>query len=357
MQHVIVYAEHRGGQTRKVTFELATQARAVADALGGKAHAVAVGKGAGALAQQLRKYPVDVIHVNEDANVDAYFLDPVVDYLSAVASSAGPALILLPNTMQGRDIAGCLTARLNCGLNSNVTDFRLEGGKAVAVGPKLQGSSVVVSGFKGADYAVATVRPNAFDARAAGEPTAQIVTVEKPSGKQYALRIEDEVEEASAEMGLEEAPVVVSGGRGMGGPEPFNSLLKPLADALGGAVGASRAAADAGWVPYRLANRANRQSRQPSALYRSRHFGRNSAQSRNAVRGNHRRDQPGCIGANCRICRPAGRRRSVQNRTGADRSGGRRENARVTIDPGRSLYSVGAAPRTRPLPSPKDTVF
>ena len=251
MQHVIVYVEHRAGSTRKVTFELATEARKIADALGGKAHAVVLGSGSSPLAEQLKNYPLDVIYVSEDADADTYFLDPIVDYLEAVAKSTGPALILVPNTMQGRDIAGRMAARLNAGLNSDVTDFRLEGGKAVAVGPKLQGSSVVASGFKEAEYGVATIRPNAFDARAGGG-SAQIVQLEKPAGTSYAMVIEKEVEEASGEMGLEEAPVVISGGRGLGGPDPFTTLLKPLADALGGAVGASRAAADAGWVPYSL---------------------------------------------------------------------------------------------------------
>jgi electron transfer flavoprotein alpha subunit len=251
MQHVIVFVEHKSGQTRKVTFELATEARKIADALGGKAHAVVLGAGSAALAEQLKKYPLDAIHVSEDGDVDKFLLDPVVDYLEAVAKSTGPALILVPNTMQGRDVAGRIAARLNAGLTSDVTQFNLDGGKAVSVGPKLQGSTIVASGFKNADYGVATVRPNAFDAQAGGNGP-EVVTLEKPSGKQYAMLIENEVEEASGEMGLEEAPVVVSGGRGLGGPDPFTSLLKPLADALGGAVGASRAAADAGWVPYSL---------------------------------------------------------------------------------------------------------
>jgi electron transfer flavoprotein alpha subunit len=251
MQHVIVFVEHKSGQTRKVTYELATEARKIADALGGKAHAVVLGPGASALAEQLKTYPLDVIHVTEDAEVDKYLLDPAIDYLEAVAKSAGPALILLPNTMLGRDIAGRIAARLNAGLNADVTEIRLDGGKAVSVGPKLQGSTVVASGFKNTDYGVATVRPNAFDAHAGGG-SAQIANLEKPAGKTYAVVIDDEVEEASGELGLEEAPVVVSGGRGLGGPDPFTTLLKPLADALGGAVGASRAAADAGWVPYSL---------------------------------------------------------------------------------------------------------
>lgn len=251
MQHVIVFVEHKAGQTRKVTYELATQARKLADALGGKAHAVVLGAGAASLAEQLKNYPLDTIHVSEDGDVDKYLLDPIVDYLEAVAKQAGPAFVLLPNTMLGRDVAGRIAARLNAGLNSDVTEIRVDGGKAVSSGPKLQGSTVVASSFKNTEYGVATVRPNAFDAQTGGG-SAQVVNLEKPAGKSYAVVIESEVEEASGEMGLEEAPVVISGGRGLGGPEPFTTLLKPLADALGGAVGASRAAADAGWVPYSL---------------------------------------------------------------------------------------------------------
>jgi electron transfer flavoprotein alpha subunit len=251
MQHVIVFVEQKSGQTRKVTYELATEARKIADALGGKAHAVVVGPGASSVAEQLKNYPLDTIHVTEDADVDKYLLDPAIDYLEAVARTTGPALVLLPNTMLGRDVAGRIAARLDAGLNSDVTEIRVDGGKAINAGPKLQGSTVVASAFKNSDYGVATVRPNAFDAQAGGG-SAQIVNLEKLGGKSYAMVIESEVEEASGEMGLEEAPVVVSGGRGLGGPEPFTTVLKPLADALGGAVGASRAAADAGWVPYSL---------------------------------------------------------------------------------------------------------
>lgn len=252
MKDVIVYAEHRGGQSKKVTFEMATEARRLADALGGKAHAVVVGGGAAKLAEQLKGYPLDVIHVNEDADVDKFLLDPVVDYLESAAKSIGPSLILIPNTLSGRDVAGKLLARLGAGIGADVTDFKIENGKVECVSPKMGGALVTTCELKPAQYAIATIRPNAF-AVAAGGAGAQIAQLEKPAGKTYVAAIDKDVdEESSGEMALEEAPVVIAGGRGLGGPEPFDTLLKPLAHALGGAVGASRAAADAGWVSYSL---------------------------------------------------------------------------------------------------------
>ena len=251
MQHVITFVEHKGGQTRKVTYELASEARKLADALGGKAHGVVVGSGSSTLAETLKTYPLDTIHVADDADVDKYLLDPALDYLEAVAKSVGPALILIPNTLFGRDLAGRIAARLGAGLTSDVTAMTVDAGRVGCVSPKLGGSSITTCTYKGSDYGVATVRPNSF-AAAPGGAGAQVVTVDKPAGKTYVMVIESEAEEVSGEIGLEEAAAVVAGGRGMGGPEPFETLLRPLANALGGTVGASRAAADAGWVPYSL---------------------------------------------------------------------------------------------------------
>ncbi len=164
---------------------------------------------------------------------------------------AGPSLVLIPNTLSGRDVAGRLMVRLGAGIVADVTDFKIEGGSVACTSPKLGGALVTTCALRPGEYGIATVRPNAF-AATPNEAGARIETLEKPAGRTYAAVIEDDVEEGAGELALEEAPVVVAGGRGLGGPEPFETLLKPLARALGGAVGASRAAADAGWVPYNL---------------------------------------------------------------------------------------------------------
>ena len=251
MKNVLVYVQHKNGVTPKVTFEMATQARKLADQLGGKAHALVVGAGSTRLADALKGYPLDAIHVNDDNDVDTYLLDPVVDYLEAAARAVGPALILVANTLTGKDVAGRLVGRLHAGVCADATDFKLEGGKIVAVMPKFGGAAVTNCELLAADYGIVTVRPNAFAAQAGGAG-ATVQAIDKPSGKSYGVLVEKDIEEGSGELALEEAPVVVAGGRGLGGPEPFDTLLKPLAHALGGAVGASRAAADAGWVPYSL---------------------------------------------------------------------------------------------------------
>jgi electron transfer flavoprotein alpha subunit len=251
MQHVLVFVQHKGGTAPKVTFELATQARALADKLGGKAHALVVGSGASKLAEQLKSYPLDVIHVNDDADADRFLLDPVVDYLEAAARAIGPSLVLVPNTLTGKDVAGRLCGRLQAGVCADVTEFKIENGNVEAVMPKMGGAAISTCALKPADYGIATIRPNAFAAQAGGAG-ASVQPIGKPAGKNYTLRVDQDVEEGGGELALEEAPVVVAGGRGLGGPDPFDTMLQPLAHALGGAVGASRAAADAGWVPYSL---------------------------------------------------------------------------------------------------------
>jgi electron transfer flavoprotein alpha subunit len=248
MKDVIVFVEHTGGRPRRVSLETATKARELATSLGGAVHAVALGRGANEIATQLKAYPIDKIHVSEDPEIDANLIDPQVDYLEAAAKTIGPALILVPNTMIGRDVGSRVAARLGAGLTADVVDFSIEGGRVGCVSPKLGGLTITTCAFK-SDHGVAAVRPNSFKAvQSAG--AGEIVQLEKPAARTYLMKVEDEVVEAAGELGVEEASVVVSGGRGLGGPEPFKTIIKDLADALGGAVGASRAAVDAGWIPH-----------------------------------------------------------------------------------------------------------
>jgi electron transfer flavoprotein alpha subunit len=248
VKDVVVYIEHTGGRPRRVSLEIATKARELAEALGGSVHAVVLGKDSGAVAEQLKAYPVGTIHVAEDPDVDAFLIDPQVDYLEAVAKAAGPALILVPYTMVGRDLGSRVAARLGAGMTADIVDLTAEGGRVACISPKLGGLTITTCVFKG-DYGVAAIRPNSFKA-AQGAGAGRVEQLTKPSGKTYAMRVDGEVVEAAGVLGVEEASVVVSGGRGLGGPEPFTTIIKDLADALGGAVGASRAAVDAGWISH-----------------------------------------------------------------------------------------------------------
>jgi len=248
MRDVLVFVEHVAGVPRRVSFEIATKAKEIATALGGSVHALVLGKNAGTAAEALKAYPVDTIHVSEDPDIDGFLIDPSVDYLEAAAKAVGPALVLVPFTMIGRDLGSRLAARLDAGQTADVTDVVVADGKVTCLSPKLGGTVVTACAFKG-DYGIAAIRPNSFKAApAAGSGT--IVQLEKPAGKTYAIVVEEEVVEAAGEVGVEEASTVISGGRGVGGPEPFKTILKDLADSLGGSVGASRAAVDAGWIGH-----------------------------------------------------------------------------------------------------------
>jgi electron transfer flavoprotein alpha subunit len=223
MQHVLVYVAHKAGQTPKVTFEMATQARALADQLGGKAYAVVVGGGASDLAKTLATYPLDVVYYNDDPDVDAFLLDPAIDYVEAAARAVGPCLVLVANTLTGKDVAGRLVARLDAGVCADATEFHVNKGSIEAVMPKMGGSAITVCAFKAGEYAIATVRPNAFAAKAGGSG-ATLQALDKPAGKHYLVVVEKDVEEGTGELALEEAPVVIAGGRGLGGPEPFETM-------------------------------------------------------------------------------------------------------------------------------------
>lgn len=245
MAKILVFAEMAGGTVAGGAFELLAKARELGDA-----EALALGPGAAAAAPALGKHGAKVVYVNEDDAFDRYLAEPATDAAAAAIEQAKPDLVLFSFTADSREVAGRLAARLGTGLISNALDIRADGGGFVARVPYFGGA-------KTADYkansapAVVLLRPKSVEASEVGG-TAEVkqLAVDIPQTSKRARILERKVE-ASEAVKLEDAGIVVSGGRGLGQPENFK-LVEDLAGALGGAAGASRAIVDAGWVPYSM---------------------------------------------------------------------------------------------------------
>jgi len=242
---ILVYAELSQGKVASTSLELMTKARELGDV-----YAVALGTGAKAAAAVLGKHGAKVVHVSEDGAFDDYIAEPATDALAALYQQQKPDLILFGFTSDSREVAGRLAARLDAGLISNASDVSASGGGFVAKVPYFGGSKIA-SMKANAKPAIVLVRPKSFEASESGG-AAQVKQLDVAvAAESRRAHITERVVEASEKVKLEEARIVISGGRGMGGPQNF-PLLDELASALGGAVGASRAVVDAGWVPYSM---------------------------------------------------------------------------------------------------------
>ncbi|AGZ52908.1 electron transfer flavoprotein subunit alpha/FixB family protein [Mycobacterium kansasii] len=241
MAEVLVLVEHAEGALKKVTSELITAARAL-----GEPAAVVVGAPgtAAPLVDGLKAAGAAKIYVAESDVVDQYLITPYVDVLAALAESSAPAAVLVAATADGKEIAGRLAARIGSGLLVDVVEVR-EG--AVGVHSIFGGAFTVEAQATG-DTPVISVRAGAIEA----EPTegaGEQVSVEVPAPAENATKITSRQPAVAGDRPeLTEATVVVSGGRGVGSAENF-SVVEALADSLGGAVGASRAAVDSGYYP------------------------------------------------------------------------------------------------------------
>ena len=241
MAEVLVLVEHAEGAVKKVTAELITAARVL-----GEPAAVVVGAPgtAAPLVDGLKEAGAAKIYVAESDDADKYLITPVVDVLAALVESNSPAAVLLAANADGKEIAGRLAARLGSGLLVDVVEVR-EGNKALY---SIFGGAFTVEAQANGDTPVITVRAGAVDA----EPQAgagEQVTVEVPAPAENATKITSrEPAVAGDRPELTEATIVVSGGRGVGSAENFN-VVEALADSLGAAVGASRAAVDSGYYP------------------------------------------------------------------------------------------------------------
>ena len=247
-KNVLVFAEQKQGQFRKAAFEAVSEGKRLAGALGTQAVALVVGKGVAAVANVLGKYGADRVLV-ADADIFEYY-DPEA-YSRVVANAAkevDPQIILFSATSMGRDLAPNVTAKLETGMASDVVKLEIVDGKLQALRPVYAGKARITVEFA-KEPNVVTLRPKLFEATETGsevEPETLSPGVE-PGDLRAAVK--EAIATAGAKLDLTEADIIVSGGRGMKGPENY-PVLDALADLLGGTVGASRAAVDAGWRPH-----------------------------------------------------------------------------------------------------------
>jgi electron transfer flavoprotein alpha subunit len=246
---VLIYVEHEGGQPRRIALEEASKASEIAGQLGGRVLAVALGAGASRLSDRLGEYGVDDLYVGDSDVFDNYLTEPHVEALAQIVEETHPQVALFPYTPDGKDIASRLSARLDSGLVANVVEFMPHDGHLDAQETIFGGNYTTTVEVSESPLAIFLVLPNAFSA----VPNPKSITVHQidysPSEAATRARKGTRVQEEGAPTPLDEASIIVSGGRGLGGPEPF-ALLEALARELGGVVGASRAAVDAGWISY-----------------------------------------------------------------------------------------------------------
>ena len=245
MAKIWVYAEQSQGRPAATSLELLTRGRELGDV-----EAIALGPGAREAAPALGRHGAGRVLVNEDPAFVEYLAEPATDCLAALVASESPDLVLFAFSSDSREVAGRLAARLGTGLISNAMDVEARDGGFVARVPYFGGSKVATYRAN-ARPAIVLVRPKSFEAsESAG--AGEVVDVDAAiGGDSRRSRIVETKTEAADKVKLEDARVVVSGGRGLGGPENFH-YVEELADALGGAAGASRAVVDAGWVPYAM---------------------------------------------------------------------------------------------------------
>ena len=245
--NVLVIAEQRDGVLKKVAFEMLGLGAELAAALGGNVEAALLGAGLGNLPDVLAQYGATKVYVADDPALAIYSSEGYTGTLAAFIGKADPAVILLGATAMGKDLAPRLAARLGVGLASDCTALEIEGGRLLATRPIFAGKALARVKLNG-DPQMATLRPNVL---AAPEPdAAKTANVEPvPAVGDVRAKVVEIAGAGEGEIDVAEADIIVSGGRGVAGPEGF-APVRSLAKTLKAAVGASRAAVDAGWIEH-----------------------------------------------------------------------------------------------------------
>lgn len=243
MAEVLVLVDHANGEVKKVTCELLTLARKF-----GEPAAVWVGAGSEAGIAKLAEFGAAKVYVAGDPEFDDYVVGPKAEVLAHLVQEKSPAAILIASTAEGKEVAGRLAVKTESGVLTDAVEVHND----LTAEQSIFGGAIVVRSRVRSGVPVITVRPNSTTPEAAaGAAAAEQVTVQLSGSAKAAKITERVVAERGERPDLAEAAIVVSGGRGVGGAENFQ-IIERLADSLGAAVGASRAATDAGWYPHQF---------------------------------------------------------------------------------------------------------
>ncbi|HEX3265558.1 MAG TPA: electron transfer flavoprotein subunit alpha/FixB family protein, partial [Candidatus Limnocylindrales bacterium] len=244
----VVAETNADGSLAKSSTEVATLARTLAEGAGGDAAGIVVAADPKAAAEELAGYVGRVVAIADPSSDGNAWAQVAAQRVAAILTSEAPAAVLTGAGSDGRDVAGTLAALLDRPVLVNATAVAWDEGPSVQMSV-FGGKLVTTSAFADGEWGIVTVRPNVVTAAKAASPGA--VEAQTPAGELSLplVKVVDRIEEAAAALPIEEARIIVAGGRGVGGEAGFE-LVQQLADALGGAVGATRAAVDSGWIPY-----------------------------------------------------------------------------------------------------------
>ena len=245
MSEILVLAAHDGESVKKVTLELLTLARRF-----GEPAAVWLGSGADTGRERLAEYGAAKVYTADGDGMTDYLAAPA-EVLAALVAQVSPAGVLVPATGEGKEVAGRLAVKIGSGVLTDAVDLTPGDGGPVAE-QSIFGGAIIVKSKVTKGIPIVAVRPNAVAPEASpGAAALEPVSVELSDAAKGAHITERVVQERSERPELTEASIVVSGGRGVGSADNF-ALIEGLADSLGAAVGASRAATDAGWYPHQF---------------------------------------------------------------------------------------------------------
>ena len=249
MPGILTFAEQRDGTLRRASLEVVSEAKRLAEGLGGAVSTVVVGPGAESLAGELGSYGADTVHVFDDAAYGDYATETFAAAVASVIAASSPSIVLFPMTAMGKDLAPRVAARVDAGLASDCVALELDGERLTARRPMYAGKAFATVDWVG-EPRIASLRPNVFPL-GTPDPSRAPEVVKGTAETASRARVTATRAAAQGKVELTEAQIIVSGGRGLKGPEHF-SLITDLAEAMGAAAGASRAVVDAGWVDHQM---------------------------------------------------------------------------------------------------------